>query len=92
MSHKRFKYTFCNFEKGLGVFDGCMIAEEIAYGCTGVGTAVEANGLGVLPYLDLIAYLTTLMNFFYLRVHRLLWPAVRSRRKSISADWSIQAI
>lgn len=32
---------------GLGVFDGCVIAEELAYGCTGIMTALEANGLGV---------------------------------------------
>lgn len=32
---------------GMGVFDGCMIAEEFAYGCTGITTAIEATGLGV---------------------------------------------
>ena len=31
---------------GLGVLDGCLIAEEVAWGCTGVGTAIEANTLG----------------------------------------------
>lgn len=31
----------------MGVFDGCMIAEEFAYGCTGIMTAMEASGLGV---------------------------------------------
>lgn len=31
----------------LGIFDGCLIAEEFAYGCTGVKTALEASGLGV---------------------------------------------
>jgi len=36
---------------GLGVFDGCMIAEEISYGCTGIGTAIEANGLGQAPVI-----------------------------------------
>ncbi|CAH1271873.1 ACADM [Branchiostoma lanceolatum] len=30
---------------GLGIFDGCMITEELAYGCTGIQTAFEANNL-----------------------------------------------
>lgn len=32
---------------GLGTFDACLITEELAYGCTGVQTAIEANSLGV---------------------------------------------
>lgn len=32
---------------GLGIFDACLITEELAYGCTGVQTAIEANSLGV---------------------------------------------
>lgn len=32
---------------GLGVFEGCLMGEELAYGCTGIATAIEANGLGV---------------------------------------------
>ncbi|KAK3932264.1 putative medium-chain specific acyl-CoA dehydrogenase, mitochondrial [Frankliniella fusca] len=35
----------------MGVFDGCLIAEEFAYGCTGVKTAIEASGLGQTPVL-----------------------------------------
>uniref|UniRef100_A0A5F9CRT1 Medium-chain specific acyl-CoA dehydrogenase, mitochondrial n=1 Tax=Oryctolagus cuniculus TaxID=9986 RepID=A0A5F9CRT1_RABIT len=31
---------------GLGSFDACLIAEELAYGCTGIQTAIEANSLG----------------------------------------------
>lgn len=30
-----------------GVFEGCLVAEELAYGCTGIMTAIEASGLGV---------------------------------------------
>lgn len=33
----------------LDVLTGCVIAEELAYGCTGVKTALEASGLGVSP-------------------------------------------
>jgi len=36
---------------GLGCFDGCMIAEELAWACTGIGTALEANGLALAPVL-----------------------------------------
>ena len=36
---------------GLGVLDGCLIAEEIARGCTGIGTAMEANTLAEAPVI-----------------------------------------
>ena len=36
---------------GLGTLDGCLISEKIAYGCTGILTAVEANGLGSMPIM-----------------------------------------
>ena len=36
---------------GLGVLDGCMLAEEIAWGCTGIGTAMEANTLAEAPVI-----------------------------------------
>uniref|UniRef100_A0A8C7EP70 Medium-chain specific acyl-CoA dehydrogenase, mitochondrial n=1 Tax=Neovison vison TaxID=452646 RepID=A0A8C7EP70_NEOVI len=36
---------------GLGIFDACLITEELAYGCTGVQTAIEANSLGQMPLL-----------------------------------------
>ncbi|MBN3298583.1 ACADM protein, partial [Amia calva] len=36
---------------GLGIFDACLITEEIAYGCTGIQTAIEANSLGQMPVI-----------------------------------------
>lgn len=36
---------------GLGVFEGCLVAEEIAAGCTGIGTAMEANTLAEAPVI-----------------------------------------
>jgi acyl-CoA dehydrogenase len=36
---------------GLGVLDGCLIAEEVARGCTGIGTAMEANTLAEAPVI-----------------------------------------
>ena len=32
---------------GLGVLDCAIVSEEMAYGCTGIQTAAEANGLAV---------------------------------------------
>lgn len=31
----------------MDVLTSCIIAEELAYGCTGIETAIEASGLGV---------------------------------------------
>lgn len=31
----------------MSVMDGCLVAEEMGYGCTGIKTALEASGLGV---------------------------------------------
>jgi len=36
---------------GLTLFDGCLAAEELAYACTGVATAIEANELAQAPLL-----------------------------------------
>eukprot|EP00163_Fabomonas_tropica_P003036 TRINITY_DN12515_c0_g1_i1.p1 TRINITY_DN12515_c0_g1~~TRINITY_DN12515_c0_g1_i1.p1 ORF type:complete len:359 (-),score=114.86 TRINITY_DN12515_c0_g1_i1:145-1221(-) len=36
---------------GLGALDGCVITEELAYGCTGIQTAMEANGLAAAPLI-----------------------------------------
>ncbi|KAJ3214803.1 hypothetical protein HDU67_001189 [Dinochytrium kinnereticum] len=36
---------------GLGVLDCAIISEELAYGCTGIQTAAEANGLAEAPVI-----------------------------------------
>ncbi|EPZ35025.1 hypothetical protein ROZALSC1DRAFT_27534 [Rozella allomycis CSF55] len=36
---------------GLGVLDGCIITEELAFGCTGINTAIEANNLAEAPLI-----------------------------------------
>ena len=36
---------------GLGVFEGCLINEELAAGCSGISTAMEANTLASAPVL-----------------------------------------
>ncbi|PVD21868.1 hypothetical protein C0Q70_17670 [Pomacea canaliculata] len=35
----------------LGIVDTCIVTEELAYGCTGVQTAIEANSLGQMPII-----------------------------------------
>lgn len=35
----------------LSVFSSCLIAEEMAWGCTGIQTALEATGLGQTPVI-----------------------------------------
>ncbi len=36
---------------GLGVLEGCIITEELAYGCSGISTAMEANTLAAAPVM-----------------------------------------
>ncbi len=36
---------------GLGVLEGCLIGEEIAAACSGIGTAMEANALAEAPII-----------------------------------------
>ena len=36
---------------GLGVLDGVVLAEENAWGCTGVSTIIEANTLAEAPVI-----------------------------------------
>jgi acyl-CoA dehydrogenase len=36
---------------GLGTLDGCLITEELAWGCTGIATAMEANALASAPVI-----------------------------------------
>jgi len=34
---------------GLHTVDGCLVAEELAYGCAGIATSIMCNHLGALP-------------------------------------------
>lgn len=36
---------------GLSLVEGALISEELAYGCSGIQTAIEANGLAEAPLL-----------------------------------------
>lgn len=50
----------------LGVFDGCMVAEELAYGCTGIMTALEGSGLGVSFFFSFLIAQTIEVFLFLL--------------------------
>jgi acyl-CoA dehydrogenase len=34
---------------GLGIADNCVLTEEIAWGCSGIGTSIMCNDLGLMP-------------------------------------------
>jgi acyl-CoA dehydrogenase len=36
---------------GLSAFDGMLVGEELCWGCSGIGTAISANGLGAGPVI-----------------------------------------
>src|SRR3982750_2145132 len=36
---------------GLSAFEGLLVGEEVCWGCSGIGTAIAANGLGHGPVL-----------------------------------------
>lgn len=36
---------------GLSTFDGCLVEEELGYGCTGITTALTANSLAQMPVI-----------------------------------------
>ena len=36
---------------GLSLFEACMAAEDLAWGCSGISTAMGVNGLAILPIL-----------------------------------------
>jgi acyl-CoA dehydrogenase len=36
---------------GLSVLDSCLVTEEIAWGCSGMGTSIMANDLGLMPII-----------------------------------------
>ena len=37
---------------GLDYLSGCLIEEELGWGCSGIGTTLMANGLASAPPLD----------------------------------------
>ena len=37
--------------RGLGCVEACIVAEELSWGCSGIGTAIDANQLAAAPLL-----------------------------------------
>lgn len=50
---------------GMGVFDGCLVTEELAYGCTGILLAIEGTGLGVCNQPHLIFFFQKFVTTFF---------------------------
>lgn len=58
---------------GLTIFDNCLITEELAYGCTGVQTAIEANSLGVCSH-DVVLFNIVIRNSWISLIYLSLPP------------------
>jgi len=65
---------------GLGVLEECLIVEELSYACSGIQTAITANGLAVSIHLIVINDFRLIFVFclwFYLNLfysHLLIYP------------------
>lgn len=75
----------------MDILTGCVVAEELAYGCTGVKTAMEGSGLGVSianvynRYWNQAPALILSYPFEHSKCPSFK-PAMRPSRKSISAE------
>ena len=69
---------------GFGCMDGCIIAEELAWGCSGIATAMEANGLALHPVIagasDFLMekYVAPMMERYCLAAYALTEPGAGS--------------
>ncbi|PKN56321.1 MAG: acyl-CoA dehydrogenase [Deltaproteobacteria bacterium HGW-Deltaproteobacteria-14] len=69
---------------GLGVFESCLIAEELGYGCTGITTAIEANNLAQAPLIvagsDAVKrkFLAPMMDEFQMAAYAVTEPGAGS--------------
>lgn len=67
---------------GMGVFDGCLVTEELAYGCTGITLAIEGTGLGVCkPHLIFFQQLKQLL-FLYSKHQSTLLDQLNKKRNT----------
>ncbi len=69
---------------GLSVMDGCIIAEELAWGCSGISTAMEANGLALHPVIEgasdfiMEKYVAPMMERYSMAAYALTEPGAGS--------------
>ena len=47
----------------MGVFEGCLIGEEMAYGCSGIQTAIESTSLGVSTAMFIYSSVDTVTSW-----------------------------
>jgi len=47
----------------MGVFEGCLINEELAYGCTGIQAAINSTSLGVSTAMFIHSSVSTVTSF-----------------------------
>jgi acyl-CoA dehydrogenase len=87
---------------GLGVLDGCLIAEEIAAGCSGIGTAMEANTLAEAPIIvggsdeQKRAWLTPMIEEFRLAAYCVTEPdagsdvqGIRTTARKVGSEYVV---
>lgn len=55
----------------MSVMDGCLVAEELGYGCTGIKTALEASGLGVRNIFFLLYIF--ILTYFVININKILY-------------------
>ncbi len=69
---------------GLGVFECCIIGEELGYGCTGITTAIEANNLAEAPVIVAASdalkkkYLAPMVDEFQMAAYAVTEPGAGS--------------
>ena len=74
---------------GLGVMDACLIAEELAWGCPGIATSMEANNLAIEPVLQgasqplLEKYIAPMVDEYTLAAYALTEPGAGSDVQSM---------
>lgn len=79
----------CSGGMGLSIFDNCLITEELAYGCTGVQTAIEANSLGVSFHLSMLQVIHQLLHQFF-RVSSFKSQKIQSTFRVMTLDIQMQ--
>jgi hypothetical protein len=68
---------------GLSVLDCAVLSEELAYGCTGIQTAAEANGLAEAPVILVRLIPSSMFNLTIYLFYRL---EMIFKRKNISEE------
>lgn len=56
----------------MSAMDGCLVAEELGYGCTGIKTALEASNIGVRIIAFLFLKLIIMIEFLFAFNHKIL--------------------